>query len=540
VELAGRSAREIVDRASPWLIGAVVAAPVLVCRYPAMVDLPCHEEVVAAMRHFQDPSSYAPGLMTWNVGHPNQLFYFVALALSFVVPVDVACKLVVAASVAGIPIGAARLAAHAGVSRWAAAFAAPVALGFCFYFGFVGNLLGIGMLLAALPALDRFATTPTARGAATTTAVLVALYLSHDSALVMGILALAILSLARPLGRYRIAWTIVPLAVAGGVALVEEVYVVRHRPPNIGALPRVIDLGLTQKIRGLPEALLGLRGASACAAAFWAFAIALALLALQKVLALRRAGGRSPRWSFERDRFLVLGVALGVAYFEVPFAYTGAMWLHARFLGPAVIVLAVALAPSAPVAPWWPTRLVCVGALAALLRLVVPSMVETARVYSDLDALLSTMDTSAVASLDVIGGPGSRLVFSPSGAAARAASVHGGRMAASFTQSSPIPPVVISPDHRWDDSFVRLARDTLAFEPARDLRRFRYVLAWTLPAQVGSLIAALAPEARLIGRSGGWLLFESTLSVVPLTAPDELPVDPDHADTLRARLATRR
>ena len=40
---------------------------------------------LAAMRHFGDASRYPPGLLAWNLGHPNQLFHLLAWPLSYVV-----------------------------------------------------------------------------------------------------------------------------------------------------------------------------------------------------------------------------------------------------------------------------------------------------------------------------------------------------------------------------------------------------------------------------------------------------------------------
>lgn len=531
-------ARAAAERAAPWIGASIAVLPLLAGRYPPMIDLPCHEEIVAAMRHFGDASRYPPGLMRWNLGHPNQLFYFLAAALSFVWPVDVACKLVVGASVAGVPLGAGRLAHHLGVSRRVAIAVAPLALGFFFYFGFVGNVLALGLLLASLPELDRLARAPTPGRAAGAALVLLVLYLAHDSALVIGGLSVAVLSLGRPLLRPATAWRAAPLAVVGALGFDEELYALRYRGSNLRALPQVIELGFEQKWDGVPQALLGLHGADAVRPVFWASMTCIVLLATHRALGarapLRAAGVKG--W-LDAHRFLCLGVALVVAYFEVPFAFGGAMWLHARFLGPAVAVLAVSLAPRSARRPAAMARLAYTASGVAgslMLLLVRRELGATSAVYADLDPLLGSIQPgSAIAPLDVVGAPLRGLTFTVAGAAARAAAERGGRMAASFTQASPIPPVVVAPEHRWEESFFRLSRDTLSLEPARDFHRFRYALAWTLPGQDGPLARAVAPEARLVARSGGWLLFESTLSLDSVLSPE-----PEGAasETVRSRL----
>jgi hypothetical protein len=61
------------------------------------------------------------------------------------------------------------------------------------------------------------------------------------------------------------------------------------------------------------------------------------------------------------------------------------------------------------------------------------------------------------------------------------------------------------------------------------------VLAWTFPARADALTRAMAPEARLVATSGGWLLFESTLPLAPLLS-EEPPASTDESvgDRLRA------
>ena len=534
---------EALTRMAPWVAAIAVALPVLVYRYPPMFDLPCHEEIVAAMRHFGDTSRYPPGLLEWNVGHANQLFYFLAWPLSYLVPVDLACKLIVAASVAWTPLAAARLADYMGATRAAAVVVAPLALGFAFMFGFVGNVLGLAMFLALLPTLDRFVRAPTVKRATEAFLALVALYAAHEIALAFGCLAIVTLSIAQPLRLRATLLRLAPIAALLPGLLVEHESTLAHRGPNLSGLPTVIDLAAWQKFEQIPEALLGRHGDATTLPAFLVVLGVLALLAIDRARSFGREAGvaRHLRARIDAHRFELLGVVFIVAYFLVPFSVTGAMWLHARFLAPGVAVLAIAIAPRAPASPWLVTRNAPFAAILAMFALLRPELAATSAVYRDLDPLLARIEPgSAIAHVDLVGGPLRNLVFSVGGAAARAASERGGRMAVSFTQTSPIPPIVIAREHRWDGALLRISRDGAGLRPAFDLHRFRYVLAWTYATQSDPLTRAMAPEARLVARSGGWLLFESTLALAPITS-DEPPlgIEDSVGDRLKsmARLA---
>jgi hypothetical protein len=528
----------VAARMAPWLAAIAVALPVLVYRYPPMFDLPNHEEIVAAMGHFGDESRYPPGLLVWNLGHPNQLFYVLAWAVSLVAPADMACKIVVAACVAGVPLAAARLADHLGTTRWAAVAVAPLGLGFVFYFGFVGNLLGYALFLASLPILDALATAPDARRATLGALALLALYEAHESALVAGGLALLVLSAARTttLRPVRaIAYRAAPLVAAGLLVLFEQVRAVRAMGPNLRDLPPVIDLALWQKVDGASQALFGLHGADATRLPFYLLLASILLLATDRVRAWSRGARVALRERIDAERFTLLGLLLVIAYFEVPFSFQGAMWLHARFLAPGLAVLAVALAPrEGSPGPSIVTRVVSLASVAATLAMLRPAFEATSGIYRDLDPLLARIELgSAVAPVDLVGGPLRNIVLSVGAASARAAAVRGGRVAVSFVQSSPIPPVIVAPAHRWDGAMQRATGGGGELRPAFDLARFRYVLAFVPENQTGRLTRALAPEARLVSRSGSWMLFESTLPLSSLLAP-EPPLD--HSESLAARL----
>jgi hypothetical protein len=523
------------ERIGPWLAAVAVALPVLAYRYPPMFDLPNHEEIVSAMRHFADTSRYPPGLLVWNLGHPNQLFYLAAWAVSLVAPVDTACKLVIAASVGAVPLAAGRLADHVGATRWAAVATAPLGLGFAFYFGFVGNLLAYGILLAALPLLDTFARAPTGRRAVVATAVLFALFAAHESALLAGCLALVVLSASRPFTLRTASYRVAPLLASALLIGFEQVRAVRAMGPTLRDLPPIIDLALWQKLDGAPQALFGLYGATATRGPFVLVAASVLLLAVDRIR-LRAPWVRTPlRERVDAHRFELLGILLLVAYFEVPFSVQGAMWLHARFLAPGVAVLAVALAPRRGAgSPSIVTRLVPLASIVAVLGMIRPACEATSAVYCDLDPLLAKIEPgSAVAHVDLVGGPLKNIVLSVGAATARASAERGGRVAVSFVQTSPIPPVIIAPTHRWDGAMRRIAGDGTGLRPAFDFQRFRYALAFGPVGELDRLTRAMAPEARPLGRSGSWALFESTLPRTSILAPE--PPDDDSA-SIGARL----
>jgi hypothetical protein len=458
-----------------------------------------------------------------------------ACGLAFLLPVATACKVLVAVSVAAVPLAAAHLADHLGRSRWVAVAVAPLGLGFFFYWGLVGNLLSLGLLIASLPFLDRFASNPTWPRAVVATLTLLVLYEAHDSALVIACMAVVVLSLARPLIPVPTALRLTPVAIGGIVASVAYADAMRHMASNLRALPLFIDLAEWQKVDQLPQALLGSHGTTTTRHAFFLVVVSLTVLGARRVM---RAGARvraaGIRAWLDRYRFELLGVLLVVAYFEVPFGFAGAMWLHSRFLTPGVAVLLVALAPRLPSRLPIASKAASVFAVAAVVAIVGRETVATSVIYSDLDPILARIAPgSAVAPLDVVGAPLRGLVFTVAGAAARASAERGGRMAGSLMQASPIPPVIIAPDHRWENSYSRMLGDSLSLEPGFDLHRFRYVLAWTLQGQEEDVTRALVPEARLLARSGGWLLFESTLTLESLVSAEP---SSDHEESVRTRL----
>jgi hypothetical protein len=515
-----------------WGAGALLALPVVVLRYPPMGDLAMHEALVSLMRHMGDASLVPPGLYALNLGPPNQLFHWVAWALSLALPTDLACKLVIGAAILATPAAALRLARHLGATPWAALLVAPLALGFAFRWGLVGNVLALPVLLASLPTLDALAAAPSARRAAAGAGVMVLAYATHESTLMALSIAAGVLAVRRGPAAHALL-RLVPLATSGALAAFFWVLDRRLKTPAVLAVPDAFGAGPVQRLADVSRVLLGPVEPVASYGAFAFYALAVVAF----VVVGRRARAGEPT-DPGRLRFAVIGGVWAALYLAMPMAFSGATLLYQRFLPIACALLVVVLAPpaSATLRPLLP--LLAATPSVATLFLVLPSFGAADRGYRDLDAVLSHLDPcSAVAQLDLT--PRALGPVSPvPGAAARALSVRGGRLLFSFTDAS-VSPVVVRRGHRWNEPVLRIVRDPTEFRPAHDFRRFRYALVRLAPeyVELSPVIAAvLAPEGKLVAESGEWLLFESMLPVDPIDSPD-VPLPVPAQESLRERLA---
>jgi hypothetical protein len=482
------------------------------------------------LRHFGDTRFFPPGLYETRLGQPNQLFHLVAWALSLVVPTDIACKLVLTATILLAPVATARLAAHFERSPWSGVLVSPVMLGWLFRWGLVTNLVGLVVWLFCLPALDRFAKEPTVPRALGVTALTFLVYLGHES--LMGLYAVASVVFAilfairgsRRLGAFAL------LACPGGAALLLAArFALRAQSleaPSMRAIQHA-TMPFVDRWTSLPVTLL-------CGGAPGLFLLVALLLAVLGLHA--RPGIGAPRYASLVDaRLPILAAVAFLFYLFMPLTLGGSTLIHQRFLAPAFVLAIVSSVPRREVSlPAWTPALV--GVPIAMLALTLPSFADQDRAYVDLDAVLTHMeDRSAVAQLDL--DPREPSVVAPIvGAAARALAVHGGRLLFSFTDAS-YTPVGIVRDAQWNEPVLRLVRTPFAFMPEHDLRRFRYVIvSLTARDLEPAIVASFAPEARLVFEQGKWLLFESTLPLFPLTAPDaELPSPPPETVAARVR-----
>lgn len=508
------------DVLAPWIVGALLAAPVLITRYPPMGDLPFHEAMVAILGHLKDPAFAPTGLYGSNLGPPNQLFHLLAWLLSRVFATDTACKLVVAAVILATPVTAARLAQHLGASRWTALVVAPLAIGWTFRWGLAANMLGFALLLGALPSLDRLSEAPSIRRAAQAVVFTVLLYFAHESAMVIYGLAGFIFLARAPLRLRSLALAVSPILACIALALFFELHAESVKAPSIRTVhPTFQPIG--EKLTSLPGAAFSAQALSL--PLFCLMLAAFVAFAWPRFRGMRLPKLGAPRAVVAQYRFELVAFACFVAYLAMPLAMGGATLIYHRFL-PAALALAVIGGAARGLDRQGPSeafaRMFAFVLPIAALGAITPSFLNANTSYRDLDVVLAQIkDDSAVAQLDLTPKPPG--LANIVGAGARALAVHGGRMLFSYTDGALMSPVLMPMEHRWNEPALRMTSNPYAFCPSHDLTRFRYVLVRNTEPNVTDLITrAFLPEGKLIAHAGVWMLFESTLETASLMAPD--------------------
>ena len=535
------------ERYAPAVVGVLLALPVLVARYPPMTDLPLHEAVVAILRHFDDAEMFPAGLYAKNLGEPNQLFHLVAWLLSYAVPTDLACKIVVALSVFAIPVAGARFAKYVGASPLSALALAPIALGWTFTWGLVANLIGISALLALLPWLDRNAETPSGRSLAFALLAVPVLYFAHEQMLLIYGAAAVLLVVVHPFAPKKTALRIAPVIVIVAVVLAQAEYQKRFIAPLAVVRPTEFA-SLGYKLEHTPEMFI--RTTDAPVAVLF---MVLVFAALAGLFALRwRERKEDPtrrerlllswpssiRPRLHRYRFELLALGLLLLYLAFPFRLNGATLVYHRFFAPAFAVAVVIAAPrDLTVSRARLARYLLPVLPLGTLLLTWPSFVDSDRSYRKLDRVLALMEPgSAVATLE-LSKERRDSDLSAASASTRTLAVKGGRVLYSFTDS-PIAACVMEPEYQWLEVATRTSSDSLAFRPAEDLTRFRYVLFRSNePWVIDDILEAFEPYARFLGprtdagardRDCEWVLLESRSPTIPLLSPDTiLPTEPD-------------
>lgn len=577
----------------------LLAAPTLVAYYPPMSDLAYHEGTVSLFAHLRDPAFAPPGLYRANLGHPNQLFHLVAAALTLVLGSRWAVKLVVACAQVLVVLGAARLARCMGREAWLGLLAAPISLGWFYYWGLATNIVGLAAFFFALPTLLATGRRPTAAGLTSTFGWFVTLFFAHETPFAMAWAAFAGLSLLAAPSLKHLARALLLCIASAALAAAHLYYaetlfaaaVVRPPPDHLTlghraarvvdalvgtqtdevwwvfaalfaatlsllALPRIARASRASLIFAGLAALLVvlLLGGSFLTTRFaqspdetvfvrnlsWGAALLLSGLVARRLLFDRRHGAvlaslLSARRRLARRPLLAVGLMLLTAFVVVPFNWNGASLLYGRFFAPAFVLLGTWLAPRRLSRA---SRLALSAIPCALVVVGAPQFVEADRGARELAPLLSKVPRSGATALvefDLFGGRGR--TFAPQTVAARVLAERGGRISTQFTDS-PISLVLMRPESQWTRATKRLRTKGSDLRLPHDVELFGHMLVHAQDPAVQFLIGrALAPYARLVDTSGEWMLFASRHEVVAVDAPEPPPGTP--ASTPLADLISR-
>jgi hypothetical protein len=495
-----------------------------------MNDLAQHEAIVGLALRLGDPAFVPPGLYALNVGHPNQLWHFVAWALAALVGSTWAAKLLIALSIFFTPIAFAHAARHFGKHPSAALLVTPFAIGWLYYWGLVANLLSIPLLLAALPLIDTAAGGSRAGqaespvgakrywDAAAAAVAFLVLYLAHQATMGVALLAYGIFSFVYAvrdgLSVRTIVARVLPLVPVGALSVAQWVHQVRLAQYMTG--PADPGPSFLQRIMLIPGLLFSGHGA----ATYGLFALTLAAVGWSFALGRRQEQAKASTL-LERSRIAIAALAVFAAYLIFPSTLREHTLVFHRFLPLGWTLFSLAASPPASAAlPRLYLPALATLPLASLL-LNWPQFAAADRAYSELDTLIEKIEPGQSVYLMETVGRGDRL-FALSGAGAHVVARKGGRLPKDFTD------IAISLVHRnaacvWGQTGERLGlphQSIHHFRPALDFRRFRYLFIHAPPDRHDALAYAMGKHAERVAASGDWILFASMHQVVPPCAAD--------------------
>jgi hypothetical protein len=494
-----------------------------------MTDLPLHEAVIGVLRHWSDPRYVPQGLYLLNLGHPNQLFYFLGFLFSWVAGTTMAAKLVVALAIVGIPVTAARLADHLGTPRWTALLVAPLGMGWMFFWGLLANMIGLAVLLTTLPVFDRFCKKPTKKGMASSIGGVVLLYLAHESMMLCACLIIGLFTIAyaRDVKGYLVRAT--PVVVGMGGGLLHLWLGQRLRPPFNASITTSYQ-PLSHKITIIPGALFAGYEPIIRTLMFALAMVPLLLFAVARYQQRPWPHGEPWREVLTRYRFEVSAFALLITYFAMPFTLSGATLFYHRFLPPAYAIFAVCLAPQPPASPRLLTKLAAGVVPLGSILLAWPTFVDSNKVTRDIDVLIDQVAPGQAYIVVDMGPTIPWRLFHPEPWEGHIVARRGGRCLFDFSQS-PVSPAFLNPRYQWNEPYLRMVNRLTEFKPEHDLERFRYVFLHTTVEDWGNWAEeVLEPYARYIDHRGEWFLFESKrLKASPLSEDVAVPNPRPHS-----------
>jgi hypothetical protein len=137
------------------LVSVLFTLPIWLGTHPPMADYPQHLSMASILRWYHDPARHLVENYTFAYARPNTAFVYLVAALSYVMPIGIAGKLLMAISLAATGPAGLALARRAGRPGWFGLFALISTYNFAFFFGFVNNVIATPLLLYGVVLTDR-------------------------------------------------------------------------------------------------------------------------------------------------------------------------------------------------------------------------------------------------------------------------------------------------------------------------------------------------------------------------------------------------
>jgi hypothetical protein len=451
-----------------------------------MLDYPQQLAMAAIVRWIGDPVrgfGQAYELALWR---PQGLFEVVTAGLAWLMPIEIAGKLVLSLSLAAVVPATVALCRRTGRPEWYALLALAVTYNHVFFWGFVDSLVACPLFLGGLALADRLLDRPFGLRSwlllAATTALF---YTAHLQMLLLFAGAVGWLALVRRPPVRRLALQL--SAVLPGLALGTGVLVWAHLHADevMSGFQRYLDGQSTMLVNTrikwgrLPGLLFGVYSDGTQES------LAMLLVLVGLVLAARRP--RRPDDGNEtlfRTRFATLAGWIVLLYFLLPEFTHG--YLVSERLIPVAAMVAVAGLPQ-PLQPSRPAllRLRLAAALTALLLgLQLAAVRDGFRTFAvETAGLREVLDQAepGYALAGLLFQQSNSTWMSPADLLRHAPAYYqvykGGRVLLSFALFFNAP-VRYRPGEGWEDGVLarRWEADAYQFDAARDAGRFRYFL----------------------------------------------------------------
>jgi hypothetical protein len=255
-------------------VSLLAVIPIWLSSYPPMCDLPQHAAQVALLRELQNPSFVYSRSFHVNWFTPYLLGYLLIYALTSVVGIVTACKIVVSILLMAMPLATGLLLREARVDVFWAVLSIPGLYGLAYQWGLLNFLIAAPLGLLFLSLFMHHEAKPTLTGALGIALGTCLLFFSHAlvCAFFMMIAICYVIARARTIrvGCSCVAplFFVVPMAVLW-ISLTKSQPVAREPMIIEGGLIRI--LGLFPRILGLRSILIAtVVGVAVFALPFWA------------------------------------------------------------------------------------------------------------------------------------------------------------------------------------------------------------------------------------------------------------------------------